>query len=86
MSVNAVVLGTATAFFMFLLSLSLILLRDSSFVTPGYAGLILSFCTVLSLRVPVVFFMSTMLEQLMSAAQRVVEYVNLKPEGIVIDP
>eukprot|EP00301_Raphidiophrys_heterophryoidea_P001087 c10543_g1_i1.p1 GENE.c10543_g1_i1~~c10543_g1_i1.p1 ORF type:complete len:1410 (-),score=317.84 c10543_g1_i1:416-4645(-) len=79
--VNALIMATIVAAFMTILSLVLILLRDSPFVTPGYAGLLFSYGSVLSLRAPTVFFMTTMLEQLLSSVQRIIEYIGLPQEG-----
>eukprot|EP00300_Choanocystis_sp_HF-7_P031235 c40430_g1_i1.p1 GENE.c40430_g1_i1~~c40430_g1_i1.p1 ORF type:complete len:697 (+),score=203.27 c40430_g1_i1:197-2092(+) len=77
---NSLVLALAIAAFEGLLALALIVLRDTSFVSPGYAGLVLSYGSMLSMRLPAVFLISTMVEQSMNAVQRVVEYIDLEKE------
>jgi len=79
--VNSIIMATLVAAFMTILALVLILLRHSSFVTPGFAGLLFSYGSVLSIRAPAVFFMTTMLEQILSSVQRIIEYIHLPQEG-----
>lgn len=75
----AVTVGVSV--FLAALSLALLFLaRARFFVTPGSAGVTLAYAAIISFRLPAMFLMSVTLERLLSAAQRVIEYVDLPPE------
>ena len=75
----AVTVGVS--FFMACLSTTLLLLaRYRVFVTPGTAGVTLAYASLISFRIPAMFLMSSALERLLAAIQRIVEYTDLTPE------
>eukprot|EP00931_Biecheleriopsis_adriatica_P089753 TRINITY_DN63837_c0_g1_i1.p1 TRINITY_DN63837_c0_g1~~TRINITY_DN63837_c0_g1_i1.p1 ORF type:complete len:1348 (-),score=274.07 TRINITY_DN63837_c0_g1_i1:64-3729(-) len=49
-------------------------------VTPGNAGLILAYSSMLAMLIPVMIYMTARIESMMAAVQRVAEYKNLKTE------
>ena len=78
--VNAAVVTPVMGLFIGGLAAVLVAMRDSPLVSESSAGLALSYASLLGLRVPAVIFISTALEQLLSSAQRLIEYIGLPPE------
>ena len=58
----------------------LLLARYRVFVTPGTAGVTLAYASLISFRIPAMFLMSSALERLLAAIQRILEYTDLTPE------
>eukprot|EP00928_Gymnodinium_smaydae_P020787 TRINITY_DN18039_c0_g1_i2.p1 TRINITY_DN18039_c0_g1~~TRINITY_DN18039_c0_g1_i2.p1 ORF type:complete len:864 (-),score=185.43 TRINITY_DN18039_c0_g1_i2:187-2778(-) len=52
----------------------------SALVSPGNAGLVLAFCSMLAFQIPVTIFMTARVEAMMAGVQRVAEYRDLATE------
>ena len=79
---TTIAVTVGVSFFMACLSTTLLLLaRYRVFVTPGTAGVTLAYASLISFRIPAMFLMSSALERLLAAVQRILEYtLNLTPE------
>jgi len=69
-----------TVFMVSLSSCLLLLSRFRILVTPGSAGVVLGYAAVLAFRLPAMLLMSSNLEKILAASQRIIEFAELPPE------
>jgi ABC-type multidrug transport system fused ATPase/permease subunit len=69
-----------TAFFVCLGAVCLLFARARILVTPGSAGVVLAYSSILVLRLPGSLLLSSAIEKLLTASERIREYATLPPE------
>ena len=79
-SLLLVVVAGVAPFFVLLSVTMLLMARHGVLVTPGGAGVVLAFLSILSFKLPTVVLLTSVIERLLAAGQRIIEFVDLPPE------